>query len=117
MQIDFYNISTDDISVLYDMLRRGCRGIFCFNDMTVYELLRKLSDVDKNVFRTFPDLDILGFDGLCERIDGFMQISTIMIDFRLFAEKVYETVKLRIENPTAPPIRVKLPVTLHRKRE
>ena len=40
-----------------------------------------------------------------------------MIDFRLFAEKVYETVKLRIENPTAPPIRVKLPVTLHRKRE
>lgn len=116
-QIDFYNIFTDDISVLYDMLRRGCRGIFCFNDMTVYELLRKLSDVDKNVFRTFPDLDILGFDGLCERIDDFMQISTIMIDFRLFAEKVYETVKLRIENPTAPPIRVKLPVTLHRKRE
>lgn len=116
-QVDFYNISTDDISVLYDKLRRGCRGIFCFNDMTVYELLRKLSDVDKNVFRTFPDLDILGFDGLCERIDGFMQISTIMIDFRLFAEKVYETVKLRIENPTAPPIRVKLPVTLHRKRE
>lgn len=116
-QVDFYNISTDDVSVLYDKLRRGCRGIFCFNDMTVYELLRKLSDVDKNVFRTFPDLDILGFDGLCERIDGFMQISTIMIDFRLFAEKVYETVKLRIENPTAPPIRVKLPVTLHRKRE
>ena len=116
-QVDFYNISTDDISVLYDKLRRGCRGIFCFNDMTVYELLRKFGDVDKNVFRTFPDLDILGFDGLCERIDGFMQISTILIDFKLFAEKVYETVKLRIENPTAPPIRVKLPVTLHRKRE
>lgn len=116
-QVDFYNVSTDDIRVLYEKILAGYRSVFCFNDMTAYEMLGKLDNLVVDVRRMFPDLHILGFDGLCEWIEGFRQISTITIDFKMFAEKVYEVAKFRIENPTSPPVKVTLPVTLHQRKE
>ena len=91
--------------------------MFCFNDIIAYEMLSKLDNLVVDVRRMFPDLHILGFDGLCEWIEWFRQISTITIDFKMFAEKVYEVAKFRIENPTAPPVKVTLPVTLHQRKE
>lgn len=85
--------------------------------MIAYEMLSKLDNLVVDVRWMFPDLHILGFDGLCEWIEGVRQISTITIDFKMFAEKVYEVAKFRIENPTAPPVKVTLPVTLHQRKE
>lgn len=116
-QVDFYNISTDDIRVLYEKILGGYRSVFCFNDIIAYEMLSKLDNLVVDVRRMFPDLHILGFDGLCKWIEGFQQISTITIDFKMFAEKVYEVTKFRIENPTLPPVKVTLPVTLHQREK
>ena len=64
-----------------------------------------------------PDLHLVGFDGLCECVAGLKQISTIKIDFPEFAEKTYEVIKKRLEQPSAPMQQIVLKVTLHQRRK
>jgi len=112
-----FDISRDETDLLYEKISEGYRNLFCFNDMIAYEILHRLDDLVVDVRRMFPDLHIVGFDGLCTRIPGLKQITTIGIDYRRYAEIVYDVVRNRVEYPDHPAERVMLPVTLHQRKK
>ena len=107
----------EDVRALYTCISQGYRNVFFYNDRLAYELLGKLDSIAINIRRIYPDLHLVGFDGLCECVAGLKQISTIKIDFPEFAEKTYEVIKKRLEQPLAPMQQIVLKVTLHQRRK
>lgn len=67
------------------------------------------------VRKAFPDLHLVGFDGLCENILGLKQISTVLIDYSEFAMAIYELIKYRFDNPTSDHRRVVLSTAIHQR--
>lgn len=67
------------------------------------------------VRKAFPDLHLVGFDGLCENILGLKQISTVLIDCSEFAMAIYELIKYRFDNPTSDHRRVVLSTAIHQR--
>ena len=113
----YFDIRSEDIHKLYSMIQNGCRNIFFFNDMTAYEALHKLDALVVIVRKLYPDLHLVGFDGLFVMIYGLRQITTIKIDFSAIAEAVYDVIAARLTQPDHPAMRVTLPVTIHQRRE
>lgn len=72
-----FDISRDDTTFLYEKIAAGYRNLFCYNDMIAYEILKRLDDLVVDVRRMFPDLHVVGFDGLCTRLPGLKQITTV----------------------------------------
>lgn len=62
---------------MYEKIAAGYRNLFCYNDMIAYEILKRLDDLVVDVRRMFPDLHVVGFDGLCTRLPGLKQITTV----------------------------------------
>lgn len=112
-----FDISRDDTTFLYEKIAAGYRNLFCYNDMIAYEILKRLDDLVVDVRRMFPDLHVVGFDGLCTRLPGLKQITTVGIDYRRYAEIVYEMVRNRLEAPDKPAGHVMIPVTLHQRKK
>ena len=107
----------EDIRVLYGYISGGYRNLFFYNDTIAYEVLARLDTVIVDIRRSFPDLNIIGFDGLCEYVSGLQQISTIKINFPEFALSTYEVIHARLEFPKKPVQQLVLPVTLHKMSE
>lgn len=100
-----------------DMCRRienGCRKIFCFSDEYAYRLLEEFDKRYSDVRRIYPDLDVVGFDGIGKYIRGLRRIPSVGIDYEGFSEEIYEAVKNRLDNPSSPVQNRVLPVTLWR---
>lgn len=114
--VRYFDADSQDISELYAHIADGCRNLFFFNDMVAYEVLSKLDDVSVNIRRSFPDLHIIGFDGLCEFVYGLRQLTTVRIDFPGFAATTYDVIRTRLEHPDCPIQQLVLPVTLHREK-
>ena len=109
-----YGLETEDISEICRRIDNGCRKIFCFNDEYAYRLLEELDKHYTDVRRLYPDLDIVGFDGLGRYVHGLRRIPTVKIDYEQFAKTIYGVVKERLNNPKAPVKKVVLPVILYR---
>ncbi len=107
----------EDIRVLYGYISAGYRNLFCYNDTIAYEVLDRLDSVIVDIRGSFPDLHIIGFDGLCDYVSGLKQISTISIDFPEFAASTYTVIRNRLEYPKKPVQQLVLPVTLHKMSE
>lgn len=116
-EIVCFDISRDATDMLYEKISEGYRNFFCYNDMIAYEILKRLDDLVVDVRRMFPDLHIVGCDGLCTRIPGLKQITTVSMDYRRYAEVVYDVVRNRIEQPHHPVEHIVLPVTLHQRKK
>ena len=114
--VKYFDIRTEDIQKLHKLIQNGYRSIFFFNDMTAYEALHKLDSLVVNVRKLYPNLHLVGFDGLCEWIYGIRQITTVKIDFASFAQTVYDVIAARLESPTGAPQQITLPVMLHQRR-
>ena len=112
-----FDISRDETTFLYEKIAAGYRNFFCYNDMIAYEILRRLDDLVVDVRRMFLDFHVVGFDGLCTRFPGLKQLTTVSIDYRKYAEIVYEKVRDRLEDPDKPAERIMLPVTLHQRKK
>lgn len=112
-----FDITVDDTNFLYEKICEGYRNFFCFNDMIAYEILRRLDDLVVDVRRMFPDLHLVGFDGLCMYFPGLKQITTIGIDYSKYAEIIYGVVRDRIEKPRHPAANVIIPVVLHQRKK
>ena len=113
--VKYFDIRTEDIQKLHKLIQNGYRSIFFFNDMTAYEALHKLDSLVVNVRKLYPNLHLVGFDGLCEWIYGIRQITTVKIDFASFAQTVYDVIAARLESPTGAPQQITLPVMLHQR--
>ena len=116
-EINFFNADEEDIRVLYAYISGGCRNLFFYNDMLAYEVLAKLDKIALNIRRIFPDLHLVGFDGLCEYVDGLKQISTVKIDFPEFVETTYTVIHNRLEGIATDTQQIVLPVTLHQRKK
>lgn len=116
VEIIVYNSDETNIRVLSSLIASGCRNIFCFNDTLVYELLDMLNAQCVDAFRLYPDLHIIGFDGLCEFVRGMRQITTVKIDYTEFAQGIYEVVHKRLSQPDIAIQHLTIPVSLHCKR-
>ena len=114
VEIINYSLENDDISEMCSRIDNGCRKIFCFNDEYAYRLLEELDKHYTDVRRIYPDLDIVGFDGLGRCVCGLRRIPTIKIDYEQFAYEIYRVVEERLKNPGKPVKHVVLPVTLYR---
>lgn len=101
---------------IYQYIEKGYRSVFFFNDEVAYNALDDLDRILVDTRKLFPDLHLVGFDGLCEENLGMKQISTIKIDYLRFAEAIYDVVKYRLEHPKKPCQRVIVPVSIHRRR-
>ncbi len=102
---------------IYSYIEKGYRSLFCYNDEVAYNALDDLDRILVDTRKLFPDLHIVGFDGLCEENFGMKQITTIKIDYLRFAEAVYDMVKYRLDNPKKPCQKVVIPVSIHRRRK
>lgn len=116
-EIKYFNADAEDIRVLYTYISGGCRNLFFYNDMLAYEVLAKLDKIALNIRRIYPDLHLVGFDGLCEYVDGLKQISTVKIDFPEFVATTYTVIQNRLEGRAKETQQIVLPVTLHQRKK
>ena len=111
-----FNSERESISVLYSYVKEGYRKIFFYNDMLGYEIFDQLEKYAPDFRKDFPDLRIVGFDGLSTYVCGLEDIDSIEIDFSKFAKSTYDIMKNRIEQPKSETQNVVLPVSLHLKK-
>lgn len=102
---------------IYSYIEKGYRNLFFYNDEVAYNALNDLDKILVDTRKLYPDLHVVGFDGLCEENLGMKQITTIKIDYLRFAEAIYDMVKYRLENPKKPCQRGVVPVSIHRRRK
>lgn len=112
----YFNSEKEKVQELLSYISSGYTNLFFYNDMVAYKILAELDKTALNIRRLYPDLHIIGFDGLCNIIYGMKQISTICVDYHQFAEITYNVIKNRLEKPTMPRQNVILPVSLHQGR-
>lgn len=111
-----FNHDKEDIRELMRYIREGYRSVFFYNDALAYTVLSELNEIIVDVRKSFPDLHLIGFDGLCEAICGMNQITTIKIDYREFAEAIYKVIKVRLENPKAEQQKAVISTIIHQRR-
>ena len=114
-----FNYNKEDISVLYKYIEDGFRKIFFYNDMLAYEVMAKLDKISGKggVRKIYPDVHIVGFDGLSGYVFGFEDIDSVKINFSELAEATFNVMKNRFEKPDSKIQRMVLPVSLHLKNE
>ena len=112
----FFNSEKRKVQELFSLISSGYTNLFFYNDMTAYRILAELDKMALDICKLYPDLHIIGFDGLCNIIYGMKQIATICIDYRQFAETTYNVIKNRLEQPAIPRQNVIFPVFLHQGR-
>ena len=113
---DCFNADEEEIETLYSYIADGYRSLFIYNDMLAYQVLDGLDKIAFDIRKAFPDLHLIGFDGLCEYIPGLKQITTIEIDFLEFATVTYDVICNRLENERSENQRIILPVKIHRRK-
>lgn len=113
----YFNGSSDDISTLYSYIQQGYRSIFFYNDSTAYKTLSQLDDLAIDIRRLFPDLHLIGFDGLGASVYGLRDISSIRMDFKEYANQTYLLIQNRLENPKAPAKSMVLPVYIYQRKK
>ena len=113
--IAYLNYDKEGAQKLLECINDGYRSLFFYNDATAYSALAELDEIAIDIRKYFPDLHLIGFDGLCEAITGLKQITTIKIDYPLFASEIYKMIAFRMENPNAPFRHVTIPTSLHRR--
>ena len=113
--VDCLCYDKDGARGLLDRINEGYRSLFFYNDATAYTALAELDEIAIDIRKYYPDLHLIGFDGLCEAITGLKPITTIKIDFPLFASEIYKMIAFRLENPNAPFRRVTIPTSVHRR--
>lgn len=114
--IKCFNADEEEIETLYSYIADGYRSLFIYNDMLAYQVLDGLDKIAFDIRKAFPDLHLIGFDGLCEYIPGLKQITTIEIDFLEFATVTYDVICNRLENERLENQRIILPVKIHRRK-
>lgn len=114
--IKCFNADEEEIETLYSYIADGYRSLFIYNDMLAYQVLDGLDKIAFDIRKAFPDLHLIGFDGLCEYIPGLKQITTIEIDFLEFATVIYDVICNRLENERSENQRIILPVKIHRRK-
>ena len=114
--IKCFNADEEEIETLYSYIADGYRSLFIYNDMLAYQVLDGLDKIAFDIRKAFPDLHLIGFDGLCEYIPGLKQITTIEIDFLEFATVTYDVICNRLENECSENQRIILPVQIHRRK-
>ncbi len=115
-EVKYFDFEQEDISTLCSYIGNGYRRIFFYNDALAYQALDRLNKLVVDIRTLYPDLHLVGFDGLCEAIPGFKQISTVKIDFPQLADGIYEVIGQRLNDPKAKPQCKTVPVTLHQRR-
>ena len=114
--IKCFNADEEEIETLYSYIADGYRSLFIYNDMLTYQVLDGLDKIAFDIRKAFPDLHLIGFDGLCEYIPGLKQITTIEIDFLEFATVTYDVICNRLENERSENQHIILPVKIHRRK-
>lgn len=114
--IVFLTYNSEEVETLYNYIIKGYRSVFFFNDALAYSALKHLDEMLVDTRKLFPDLHIVGFDGLCMEYSGMKQITTIKIDYLKFAEEVYAIVKSRLDKPKEPYKNAIISVSLHQRR-
>lgn len=112
-----FNSSRDDIMTLYSYIQQGYRSIFFYNDVTAYKTLHLLDELAIDIRRLYPDLHMIGFDGLCASVYGLREISSIRMDFKEYANQTYLLIKKRLENAKEPPKSIVLPVYIYQRKK
>ncbi len=117
--VECFNYSKEDISVLYNYIENGFRKIFFYNDMLAYEVMAKLNKIagKGGVRKLYPDMHIVGFDKLSGYVFGFEDIDSVKINFSKLAEATFNVMENRLEKPDSKIQRIVLPVSLHLKDE
>lgn len=100
---------------IYSHIVGGYRGIYFFNDELAYEVLSDLNKICYNIRKLYPDLHIVGFDCLREKIVGLTQLTSIKTDFNGLANKTYDVISNRLEYPQSQPKFCIIPVKLKQR--
>lgn len=115
LDFQYFNADEEDIETLYRYITDGYRSLFFYNDLLAYQVLDKLDKIAFNIRQLFPDLHLIGFDGLCAHIPGLKQITTIEINYTELATVSYEIICSRLENDRLEKRKIILPVRIHRR--
>lgn len=107
----------DNVTELYALIDKGYRRIFFYNDQLAYDILYALEKLVPDIRRRYPDLHLIGFDGLCEYIHGLGQITTVEIDYKAFVREIYSLIKIRLDDPLLEPQNKVFPVSLHQRTD
>ncbi len=102
--------SEEMVNNIISLINDGYYGVFCYNDSFAYSLLAKLSKRIPNIMQTYPRLYIVGYDALCTKVLGFVDLASVQYNYNDFGNAAIEYIKAFFENKdyTAPLIPVKL---------
>lgn len=113
--LKFFNPEKEELNVLYQYIIDGYRSLFFYNDLMAYRILEGLDKIAVDIRRAYPDLHLIGFDGLCKYIPGLKDITSVGIDFEKFAAVTYRVISNRLRNFDSRKERVVLPVSIRRR--
>ena len=115
-EVQTFIANDEDIDKICSLIVGGYRNFFCFNDFEAYRLLKLLENRFGDIEKLFPDIEIVGFDGLCISVIGMRDITTVAVDYGKFSEQIYSVIKKRLENPSMGAQFVAVPVFMHYKK-
>lgn len=100
---------------LLNLINEGYYGIFCFNDGTVYQVLKYLNSIIPNIRSIYPKLHFLGYDCLNTEIDGLVDITSIGCNYDQMANELINIIIERMENPKSNRVKVEIEPILHQR--
>lgn len=115
-EVKTFDANKEPVKKLYKYINDGYRNMFIYNDGVAYRIMHELDKIALDIRKVFPDLHLVGFDGLCEYFPGMKQITTIKIDYKKFAAATYETIRHRMEEYNYPEQNIVLTVSLHQRK-
>ncbi len=101
---------------LLNLIEDGYFGIFCFNDVLVYQCLDYLNEAIPNFRRVYPKFHIIGVDALSLNVSGLVDITSIKLDYDRMCKEVFNILQDRDINPKLPKEKKLFPITLHQRK-
>lgn len=103
-------------SKLMGLINQGYFGIFCFNDEMAYDIIRNLNREVPNVRRVYPRLHIVGYDCLCTRICGLMDLTSVDYDYDEICQQAFVLLDERLKHNREEKRSIKFNVKLHQRK-
>ena len=100
-------------SKLPKLVKQGYKGIFCFNDDIVYELMKTLEKSIPNYKEKYNDVKIVGFDCLSTKTNGLIDIDSIDYDYDSICQYAVTLLKERF-NGRKEKKTIKVSVSMHK---
>lgn len=103
-------------SKIMDLVHQEYYGIFCYNDELAYDALKIMNKEIPNIRKVFPRLHIIGYDCLCKRMNGLMDVTSVDFDYDEICHAAVNLLLDRFNNMKREKKSIVFTVKLHQRK-